>query len=275
MENNILVSIVIPVYNTEKYLQECLDSVIKQTYSNLEIIIVDDGSKDNCENIINNYIKNDKRITYLKQKHKGVTSARKHGVAYAHGDYICSIDSDDYIEPNYIEILLRKAIETNADFVQCAFNCFGIKNKTYIFDQYTLNIEGKQTDVLKQWIDGTHSIGSQIYTKIFKASVIKEALLHSSLKINEGEDVMHFIHYLKLSNTISSIGNVLYHYRYRNDSISHKINLKWIMREMIMINKLTNLIKKEYNSLDSNALSQWNKRYKRNRINDYINFYKK
>lgn len=114
---NSLVSIVIPVYNVEKYLKECVDSAINQTYKNIEIILVDDGSKDNSGKICDEYKEKDERVIVIHKENGGLSDARNCGMANANGEYIYFLDSDDYILENTISELLEKAIENSSDFV--------------------------------------------------------------------------------------------------------------------------------------------------------------
>ena len=113
--SNIKVSIVVPVYNVEKYLPKCIDSIRSQTYENLEIILVDDGSSDNSGAIANQYVKLDKRIRVVHKKNEKVSAARNTGIDMATGEYICFADADDYLMPDYVEYLLELAIKHNAD----------------------------------------------------------------------------------------------------------------------------------------------------------------
>ena len=114
-----MISIVIPIYNSEKYLKECLDSVIAQTYKDLEIICVDDMSTDGSGEIIKEYAQNDKRIVIIQGEHKGVMAARKMGVNKANGEYIGFVDSDDWIEPDMYECMLERNQNVNSDIISC------------------------------------------------------------------------------------------------------------------------------------------------------------
>lgn len=113
------VSLILPVYNVEKYLERCLNSILSQTYSNFELIIIDDGSTDNCHNIINKYKKIDSRIKAFRQENKGLSAARNEGLKKANGEYIGFIDSDDYISKYYIEYLLNALLSNNASISCC------------------------------------------------------------------------------------------------------------------------------------------------------------
>ena len=112
---NELISIVVPIYNVEKYLEKCVESILRQTYKNIEIILVDDGSPDLCGEICENYKKIDKRITVIHKKNGGLSDARNYGIKHSNGKYITFIDSDDYVERDYIEYLynlIKKMIVT-------------------------------------------------------------------------------------------------------------------------------------------------------------------
>ena len=109
------VSVIIPVYNVEKYLEECIQSVLKQTYKNLEIILVDDGSPDNCPKMCDEWAKKDSRIKVIHKQNGGASSSRNTGLDVMTGDFMCFIDSDDFIAKNYIEVLYNNLIETNSD----------------------------------------------------------------------------------------------------------------------------------------------------------------
>lgn len=112
---NFLISIIVPIYKVEPYLRRCLDSIVNQTYTNLEIILVDDGSPDNCPQICDEYAAKDKRIVVIHKENGGLSEARNAGLDICKGDYISFVDSDDWVDEKYIEILLDLVIKENAD----------------------------------------------------------------------------------------------------------------------------------------------------------------
>lgn len=116
-----LVTIIIPVWNVESYIRKCLDSLLCQTYSHTEIILVDDGSPDNSGKICDDYAVRDERIRVIHQTNKGVSVARQKGLDVAAGEWVIHVDPDDYVEPNMIEKLVAKAIKSKADMVTCNF----------------------------------------------------------------------------------------------------------------------------------------------------------
>ena len=113
------ISIIVPIYNAEKYLNKCLDSLINQTKKELEFVLINDGSTDKTDSIIKNY--NDKRIKYFKNKNQGIGKTRNFGISKSSGKYIMFLDSDDYLKKEACEILYKKAITTNSDLVICDF----------------------------------------------------------------------------------------------------------------------------------------------------------
>lgn len=131
-----LVSIIIPAYNVEKYIQLCIESVCQQTYSQLEIIVVNDGSKDDTENIICNLEKKDSRICYISQENAGLPSARNTGLSYSNGEYIMFLDADDWLEPECCELVLGTMRETNSDVIIFDYNKI-IKNESFKHNAYS------------------------------------------------------------------------------------------------------------------------------------------
>lgn len=121
MKMDSLISVIIPVYNTEKYIGRCLDSVIGNTYKNLEIICVNDGSNDGSLSVLKEYEEKDKRIKIISQKNSGVSAARNAGLDAANGSYIAFIDSDDWVGPSCFSLMLEAALKENADIVKCGY----------------------------------------------------------------------------------------------------------------------------------------------------------
>lgn len=128
------VSIIIPVYKTEKYLRQCLDSVINQSFDNFEVICVDDGSPDNSVNILKEYANRDSRITYISQPNKGLSAARNAGIMHSKGEYILPLDSDDFIDKDFLQILINaKEAHPNIDVITPAIILFFPKTGVYYY----------------------------------------------------------------------------------------------------------------------------------------------
>ena len=145
----IKISIIIPVYNVEKYLATCLDSVINQTYKNLEILLIDDGSTDSSGLICEQYSKKDTRIKTIHKKNGGLSDARNVGISYASGDYISFIDSDDFIDINTFTILNQYIKQYNADII--TFNYYDYYNKDKISPHLLFNNLKLFTQLRMNW----------------------------------------------------------------------------------------------------------------------------
>ena len=215
------VSIVVPVYNVEKYLNRCLNSLVNQDYKNIEIIIVNDGSPDNSQMIIDKYEKEYSNvIKAFKKKNEGLSEARNFGLKKATGDYIAFIDSDDYVETNMISEMIKCASKNNSDIVVCD-----------IFDEY--ENEGI-VKIYKNVFTGDSSIFEEhkillnrfsAWNKLFKVSLFSD----KKLKFEKGkiyEDLRLILKLYLKTNTISFIKKPLYHYVIRDGSIMTSSGLK-------------------------------------------------
>ena len=131
---NSLISVIVPIYNVEKYLDRCVESIINQTYKNLEIILVDDGSPDNCTQMCDDYAKKDSRIRVVHKENGGLSDARNAGMEVATGEYVSFIDSDDYISLDFYETLFQTMIDNDSDIVECSVVKFYENGK---FDEYS------------------------------------------------------------------------------------------------------------------------------------------
>lgn len=214
------VSIIVPIYKVEKYLNKCIDSIVNQTYNNLEIILVDDGSPDNCPKICDEYAKKDNRIKVVHKQNKGVSSARNTGLDISTGDYIMFIDGDDYIELNMIECMLKNMFDNNVDIVICNIN-YVFKEKEFIkyneSDQILNNYEA-----MKEFIsDGI--VQAVVWNKLYKKSILK----NMKFVINKvHEDELFSYEVISRVNNIYYNSNAFYNYVQREDSITGKFSIK-------------------------------------------------
>ncbi len=225
-----MVSVIIPVYNVEKYLKKCVDSVIAQTYSDLQIILVDDESPDNCGKICEEYKKQDDRIEVIHRKNGGLGMARNSGLEKVRGDYLLFLDSDDWIDENLIEVLVG-AIESNcADVVLFSYKRCG--NDGQVISRQKLIKTGVFDDVIKdvclpiiappddESADNMLPIG--VWSKLHKTSVIKEnGLLFTSEKECISEDMFFDIEYLRRCKRAVILDEHGYNYRFNPKSISN------------------------------------------------------
>lgn len=222
----IKISVIIPVYNVEKYIRKCVDSVINQTLKDIEIILVNDGSPDNCPAICDEYEKTDSRIKVIHKKNGGVSDARNAGIDIATGEYLVFVDSDDWIEPNTCEILFDEATENNAEFVIPAYY-IEAKNGTtikHIFNERKIifgpdNIKEKlfrrMLCLTKEELKYPEQIDalSGICAKLYKRSIICDNNIRFiDRKLIFSEIVDFHFRYMQYVNTAVYIDVPLYHY---------------------------------------------------------------
>lgn len=220
MENK-LISVIVPVYNVEKYLRQCLNSILVQTYRNLEILLIDDGSPDRCGQICDEYAEKDPRITVFHTPNRGLSAARNLGIEHAHGDYIGFVDSDDWIEPDMFETLLRKAEETDADIVTCRFyQEYTNRTEKFPSPENEFTVEG--AEVLRTYLLN-HTICQDAWNNLYKAS------LFTGIRYPEGrdfEDIATKYCLLQKAEKLVYLPACLLHYRNRKNSLSNNHSLK-------------------------------------------------
>lgn len=204
------VSVLMPIYNVEKYLRESIDSVLKQTYPDFELILVDDGSPDGCGKIIDEYANKDDRVIAIHQKNAGVDAARNNAIGRATGKYIAFIDSDDAYEKNYIERLVEAIEQDDSDMSVCGFVPFGIDNppKFKTISKRTVN----SNTAIKLAL-GYNSVNGYVWNKLFK----KEIMEREHILFEDGywacDDILFTGNYIYHCKKISIIEDALYRYR--------------------------------------------------------------
>lgn len=219
------VSVIVPVFNSEKYLLRCLESIRKQTYSNIEIIIINDGSTDTTEKIVLNLKDEENRIVYEYQENSGPSEARNKGISLSKGDYLIFIDSDDSIEPTYIELLLNEIINSNADLVCCGYKDISEYGEVDVIDFPASNNVSVHA-FMEMACKGT---GGVLWSKIFKKEIISKHNLKMDKNIFMSEDLVFVLHYVSHCNSFRSIKKYLYHYnRLNQGSISSNISKDYL-----------------------------------------------
>ncbi len=218
-----LISVIVPIYNVEKYLRACIESIINQTYKNIEIILVDDGSPDKCPNICDNYKKNDKRIRVIHKKNGGLSDARNAGIDNVSGKYICFVDSDDYIEIDYIEKLYNSLKKNNTKIAQCGINYVDENNKLIKSIGYSREQVKSGRNMLLDINDFHEVENTVVWNRLYDISLFKNIRFPFG-KIHEDEFVTYLLYY---ENNVSIINDNLYNYRQTPNSIMNKnFNLK-------------------------------------------------
>lgn len=216
--SKIKVSVIVPIYKTEKYLSTCVESLLCQTLKEIEIILIDDGSPDNCPALCDNYALKDSRIKVIHKTNSGLSDARNIGIKEAAGEYIGFVDSDDWVKPEMFEKMYQNAIQNNADVVVCnLFVCE--QGKQMIKKTYWSNV--KQGIVSKKKIYRNIFVEPcYIWNKIYKKTFLNENKLYF-IKGYIYEDVPFFTQVMLLAKSVSYCPLYLYFYRIgRNDSLS-------------------------------------------------------
>ena len=208
-----MISIIIPIYNVSQYLNECIQSVVNQSYKDFECILIDDGSSDGSEMICDQWAQKDSRIKVIHQSNQGVSKARNRGIAEAQGEYITFIDSDDWIDPNYLNELFQPIEKYNVDLVVCGlqqqynngtFQNYSYKKKKIKIEKQFTN---EFTDINKQFL----LFGPVI--KLYRKSIIQKHNIHFPPEYTYGEDLLFNYSYLEYVKAIYIVDQCLYHYR--------------------------------------------------------------
>ena len=233
----IKVSIIIPVYNIEKYLSICLDSVINQSYKNIEIILIDDGSTDNSGKICDDYSKLDKRIIAYHQDNSGVSFARNNGIKKATGEYITFIDSDDLIHPDYV-----KKLVSNLDNDTLSIGLIEKFQDNVVFSSN--NDERLELDKNNLIELCKMSLFNTPCCKLYKASILKNNKVYFDTKLSLGEDLLFNLDYLKYVKKAVVAKQNLYYYRRGNLNTLSTIYYPNIMEiQLLLYDRYTDFFK--------------------------------
>ena len=215
------ISIIIPIYNAEKYISKCLDALVTQTFKDIEILCIDDGSKDNSLKILNQYAEKDKRIKVFTQANSGPAAARNKGLEAASGKYLMFCDSDDWYEPDMCEQMHKTIIEQNVDVVVTGCHLWDEEENVRPQENllsYKLNYEGKQK------IDNTviRNTNVLLWNKIFRLDLIKQYSMGFPTGYEHDDDCFYW-QYMSVAQTAYFLDKELYNYLRRNDSIMGKV----------------------------------------------------
>lgn len=253
------VSIIVPVYQSKKYITTCINSILNQTYKNYEVILIDDGSNDGSEVICDYLSRNNPFVTSIHQFNKGVSAARNNGINFATGNYLLFVDSDDYIEPIMLEEMIDKMERSNADIVYCNYS------RVYLDREIELQPEVEEKsykveefiDVFFKLID--LSIVHNIGTKLYRADLIKGNSICFDERYSICEDILFCLEATRKSNVIFYLNKALYNYSINNKGSlvsAFKPNY-YLAHKELMLNMQSYL--KEHNRFKSFA----NKYYRR------------
>lgn len=239
------ISIIVPVYNVEKYLVKCLESILAQTFSDFEVLLVDDGSTDRSGQVCDDYAKKDIRFRVFHKENGGVASARQAGTDLATGDYIIHVDPDDWVESNMLEELYLKAVETGADVVICDYYV-EYKNRRIYKKQQPSALDS--TTVLKELFQQLHG---SCWNKLVKRACYKKYDITFVPGINYCEDVLIWVQLLQHTEVkVCYLNKAFYHYWQENEnSIIHSKSVTFLESRKKYVNYLSKIHPPELNKI--------------------------
>lgn len=258
------VSIIVPVYNNEPVIGRCIESILKQTFEDFELIIINDGSTDGSENIIKKYVEKDNRIKFINNNNKGVSETRNIGIRNATGMYIQFVDGDDFIDKDMLRYEISLLEEKNADMVITGLHLDIEKNgvvhtNIQTFDYCEANDKKSIAMSVLNRLDGTY-INSPI-NKLYKTNIIKDNNLFMDKEISLGEDFIFNLKYLKYCNNVIFSDKSYYHYWMKTDNNltfrfrKDKIDLMYLMyKKSVEYFKESGLSDNEYNDLNKHFI---------------------
>lgn len=259
MMNRCLISIIVPIYNIEQYLEKCLESIISQTYQELEIILIDDGSTDGSGRICDKFAERDTRIIVIHQKNKGLVVTRKVGINQAKGEYVGFVDGDDFIDPRMFERLVEVAENTGVDIVHSGFffeNYMGKMEEVIPLDM-ELTKGGYSTSKIARdfYFESKPDriLTPSIWSKLYRKEIISCCYNQMTDEQSYGEDALFLFICLCEKVSIKCVPEAYYHYLYRNDSMSNDIDAHSFKKRIGFVDVIISQAEKYgiYNELES------------------------
>lgn len=259
------VSVIVTVYNTEKYLTDCLDSIINQSFEEYEVILINDGSTDSSESICKRYEAEYENIKYIRTENCGPGAARNRGIAISEGEYICFIDSDDYILPEFLQELYTKIKNQRLDCVCCGavYKTSHISEEVHhIYGDSVLEREQIESEIIASLLNGSkNSTGlSQCWNKMYRADIIKGESIFQDERLTFAEDWLFNIKFFKAAEKIGFIDLCLYVYVRRQSSLSTSFKSKDILNGVYISEDLHELFPDRYKRIDRDmefVKTQW------------------
>lgn len=214
------ISVIVPVYRSERYLEKCITSILNQTFSNFELILIDDGSPDNSGEICEKYRRLDKRVKVIHQQNEGISMARNKGLKISSGKYIVFCDSDDYVEVEWLERLHSTVVLNPDKWILCGL---------YIIQgdkENGISLE-KHCSIEEYYLIYKAGLSAYCWNKIYQRNIIENNNLRFREDVLNGEDILFNIEYLQYAKGIVSIPDILYHYNLDNmNSVTNQYNAK-------------------------------------------------
>lgn len=240
MKRDPLVTIVIPAYNAERYLSDCLKSVQAQSYANLEILIIDDGSSDNTEQICRDFAEGDSRIVLLRQKNSGVSSARNNGIRNASGEYIQFLDADDMLKPNAISCLVDCMARTPADAVSFGYCAFNDANEIAALRKSRVNSADCKLLNRHSALECIHygQISNNVWALFFNRDFLIRHDLRFNTDIPFGEDILFIYQAASVADHFALLSDQLYLYRNNVKGATHRHSIEFAQSDLEVISRL-------------------------------------
>lgn len=250
MSDNQLVSIIIPFYNAEKFIDTTIESILNQSYENLEVLLINDGSTDSSKAVASKYIASDNRIKVYDKENGGPSAARNYGLEKVTGDYIMFIDSDDYVEPNMVKIMVN-LMQDDSQMGMCGYNI--IRDKKIITKRVPKPCWCSQNELFENYgILFEQAFIQYLWNKIYVVELIKENNIRFDESIRLGEDIIFNLEYLRNVGHISIIDKALYSYiKYNDESITKKYNPNLYKTWNHIFTKIKNVLS-EFNAYNIN-----------------------
>lgn len=213
MAADIKFSVIIPIYNVENYLRRCLDSLLSQTFTDYEVLLIDDGSTDASGNICDEYVEKDRRVKVVHQKNQGVSVARQRGLDMVQGKYVAFVDPDDFVQPNYLSAMINFAESDDADLVWCDYT--ELHHDGEMLHSCNQNILTRE-ELLENILEGKFS--AVLWNKLYKASIIKRYGIRFDENLKTAEDILFVSKYICQVKRMKYVSQSLYNYNMVNSN---------------------------------------------------------
>ena len=247
-----LISIILPIYNGEQYLRDCLESILKQKYHNFEVILVNDGSIDSSEAICRQYVNRDDRFRYVQKEHGGASSARNYGLELVKGEYVTFIDADDWVEENYLELLHQSLKENNADISVSTYKKFDVDTNLFYLHAFQIN-ESNQVFTQKELVEKLPQLERITESfEIIGGKLVKKSLL-LGIQFNErtqlSENMEFWFKLYLLSNRIAFVNKEIYNFRLQDSEARKLYNAKNYVDDIrVRMDRIPLLVAKGYDT---------------------------
>ena len=231
-----IISVIVPVYNVEQYLPHCIDSILTQTFTDFEVLLIDDGSTDNSGRICDEYAKKDNRIRVFHKENGGVSSARNVGLDNAEGEFLGFVDGDDILSPVYLMILLKALEDLHVDLVIAQYTSKSSDavslNEEIMFWEVKDSVIYLENAFCNDMIDG------YLWNKLFKRDIVLGNNIRFRSDISVWEDMLFVVSYCTFIRLIALIDNIIYYYRHRNGSAVNRIDIRKAVGKLNVIESM-------------------------------------